>query len=126
MEGNWHYNAEGDVQAVQVLNGWVKVGDEVAVAYRDGNVASMRTGTVTDLKELTGGYGGNRVRVIFRVNLASSTAYIPEGGHQSTEIHDRIVLLRSAPGPLVPTALVTQQSQTYGDNDDMSFTDPAL
>lgn len=93
------YRWEGDkVVAVRVLNGWCHVGDQVAVAYRDGNTAEMRVGYVTEFRVSDRTYFRSDARIVrirYTARHESYPYWNPESKPETfgTEMHNRVAVL---------------------------------
>jgi hypothetical protein len=83
-------------ESVRVLNGVVRIGDTVALAVRDGNLAAIRYGEVTDFEMRKNPYGPEYlVRLKLRVEKSSADSQLTPNRIVGTEKLDRVVLVKS-------------------------------
>lgn len=86
---------DGTILAVAVLNGWAHIGDTVAVAVRDGNLAAMRIGTVEGFTEGKGRYGRpGVVKMLLKVVMSGDFGGPSAGKVVRLEKIDRIAVCR--------------------------------
>ena len=81
-------------ESAEVLNGEARVGDTVALAVRDGNLAAMRLGVVESFSERKPRYGDPKPVMRIRVFRTSGFGDTSVGRVISVECFDRIAVVR--------------------------------